>query len=219
MNTCSRWRHSSCYLITTYTYIDKRSDAQAKNVGLILRPIQEFFTYYEDVTTADGMLGAQGLWAGEGGIFIVLHLLWHGTSVFPVASYDTHGDAEDLFETGSSRGLKRWKSETTYNNHFCFAYIKLHTDNEWPTLLEVHSWYTCSPGSPPPLSKLHHLVLKVHQKQMGPQSTWYCAFNFYTIFSNDFTCKQHHSAKFPFVNKRPGGHLSSPESYWLIFCI
>jgi hypothetical protein len=42
----------------------------------------------------------------QGGIFIVPHLLWHGTSVFPVssegppqsvASYDTHGDAEDLF--------------------------------------------------------------------------------------------------------------------------
>jgi hypothetical protein len=30
------------------------------------------------------MLGAQGLWAG--GIFIVPHLLWHGTSVFPVSS-------------------------------------------------------------------------------------------------------------------------------------
>jgi hypothetical protein len=37
----------------------------------------------------------------QGGIFIVPHLLWHGTSVFPVssegppnsvASYDTHGD-------------------------------------------------------------------------------------------------------------------------------
>jgi hypothetical protein len=36
----------------------------------------------------------------------ISHLLWHGTSVFPVsdegpphsvASYDTHGDAEDLF--------------------------------------------------------------------------------------------------------------------------
>jgi hypothetical protein len=42
----------------------------------------------------------------QGGIFIVPHLLWHGTSVFPVSSegpphlvdsYDTHGDAEDLF--------------------------------------------------------------------------------------------------------------------------
>jgi hypothetical protein len=42
----------------------------------------------------------------QGEIFIVSHLLWHGTSVFPVssegpphsvASYDTHGIAEDLF--------------------------------------------------------------------------------------------------------------------------
>jgi hypothetical protein len=42
----------------------------------------------------------------QGGIFIVPHLLWHGTSVFPVsseglphlvASYDTRGDVEDLF--------------------------------------------------------------------------------------------------------------------------
>jgi hypothetical protein len=42
----------------------------------------------------------------QGGIFIVPHLLWYGTSVFlvssegpphSVASYDTHGDAEDLF--------------------------------------------------------------------------------------------------------------------------
>jgi hypothetical protein len=42
----------------------------------------------------------------QGGIFIVPHLLWHGTSVFPVssegpphsvASYDTQGDVEDLF--------------------------------------------------------------------------------------------------------------------------
>jgi hypothetical protein len=42
----------------------------------------------------------------QGGIFIVPHLLWHGTSVFSVssegpphliASYDTRGDVEDLF--------------------------------------------------------------------------------------------------------------------------
>jgi hypothetical protein len=41
----------------------------------------------------------------QGGIFIVPHLLWHRTSVFPVlsegpphlvASYDTRGDVEDL---------------------------------------------------------------------------------------------------------------------------
>jgi hypothetical protein len=42
----------------------------------------------------------------QGGIFIVPHLLWHGTSVYPVssegpahsvASYDTRGNVEDLF--------------------------------------------------------------------------------------------------------------------------
>ena len=42
----------------------------------------------------------------EGGIFIVPHLTWHGTSVFRslpkdrphlVASYDSGGDVEDLF--------------------------------------------------------------------------------------------------------------------------
>jgi hypothetical protein len=42
----------------------------------------------------------------QGGIFIVVHLLWHGTSIFPVssdrpphliASYDTQRDDEDLF--------------------------------------------------------------------------------------------------------------------------
>jgi hypothetical protein len=41
----------------------------------------------------------------EGGIFIVPHLLWHGTSIFPVsseglphlvASYDTQGDVEEF---------------------------------------------------------------------------------------------------------------------------
>jgi hypothetical protein len=49
----------------------------------------------------------------QGGIFIVPHLLWHGTSVFPVsfegpphlvASYGAQGDAENLFPPGSSRG-------------------------------------------------------------------------------------------------------------------
>ena len=42
----------------------------------------------------------------QGGIFIVLHLLWHGTLFFPVSSeelphlvafHDTQGDFEDLF--------------------------------------------------------------------------------------------------------------------------
>jgi hypothetical protein len=43
---------------------------------------------------------------GQGGIFIMPLLLWHGTSVYPVSSerpphlvafYDTRGDVEDLF--------------------------------------------------------------------------------------------------------------------------
>jgi hypothetical protein len=47
------------------------------------------------------MLGAQGLWVGRD--FIVPHLLWQGTSIFPVSSegpphsvafYDMHEDAE-----------------------------------------------------------------------------------------------------------------------------
>jgi hypothetical protein len=51
----------------------------------------------------------------QGGIFIMPHLLWHGTSVFLVssegpphlaASHDTRGDVEDLFLPESSRGLR-----------------------------------------------------------------------------------------------------------------
>jgi hypothetical protein len=66
---------------------------------------------YGDVTTAGEGLHNLGLCSAlrafeQGGIFIVSHLLWHGTSVFPVssegppqlvASYDMHGDTEDLF--------------------------------------------------------------------------------------------------------------------------
>jgi hypothetical protein len=71
----------------------------------------KIFHLYGDVTITGWraakfrpMLSAQGLWAG--GIFIVPHLLWHGTSVFPVssegpshsvASYDPQGDVENLF--------------------------------------------------------------------------------------------------------------------------
>jgi hypothetical protein len=56
------------------------------------------------------MLGVQSLW----GIFIVPHLLWHGTSVFMVSteepthlvtSYHLQGDAEDLFLPRSLRVL------------------------------------------------------------------------------------------------------------------
>jgi hypothetical protein len=69
------------------------------------------FYLYGDVTFAGEWLQNLGLCSAprafkQGGIFIVPHLLWHGTSVFPVssegppysvASYDTGGDVEDLF--------------------------------------------------------------------------------------------------------------------------
>jgi hypothetical protein len=69
----------------------------------ILRPTQPF-TYMKTISDEGlqifrPMLGAQG-------IFIVSHMLWHGTSVLPVlsegpsyivASSDTQGDAEELF--------------------------------------------------------------------------------------------------------------------------
>jgi hypothetical protein len=69
------------------------------------------FHLYGDVTIAGEGLQNLGLCSAlrafeQGGIFIVPHLLWHGTSVFPVssegppqlvASYDTQGDVEDLF--------------------------------------------------------------------------------------------------------------------------
>jgi hypothetical protein len=68
------------------------------------------FHLYGDVTIANGGLQNLGLCSAlmafeQEGIFIVLHLLWHGTSVFPVsfegsshsvASYDTHEDADYL---------------------------------------------------------------------------------------------------------------------------
>jgi hypothetical protein len=66
---------------------------------------------YGEVTIAGEGLQNLGICSAfrafeHGGIFIVPHLLWHGTSVFPVsskgpphsvASYDTQGDVEDLF--------------------------------------------------------------------------------------------------------------------------
>jgi hypothetical protein len=90
---------------------------------MVLRPAHFFFIIiwrrhhcrWRDAKFSP-MLGAQGLCAGR--VFIVPHLLWHGTSIFPVssegpphsvASYDTWGEVEDLFLPGSSRdctGLK-----------------------------------------------------------------------------------------------------------------
>jgi hypothetical protein len=74
-------------------------------------PLKNFSLKYGDVTIAGEALQSLGLCSAlrafeQRGIFIVPHLLWHGTSVFPVssewppqsaASYDTRGDAEDLF--------------------------------------------------------------------------------------------------------------------------
>ena len=73
--------------------------------------LSRIFHLYGDVTIAGEGLQNLGLCSAlrafeQGGIFIVPHLLWHGTSVFPVssegpphlvASYDTRGDVEDLF--------------------------------------------------------------------------------------------------------------------------
>jgi hypothetical protein len=69
------------------------------------------FYLYEDITITGEGLQNLGLCSAlrafeQRGIFIVLHLLWHGTSVLPVssegpphsvASYDKQGDVEDLF--------------------------------------------------------------------------------------------------------------------------
>jgi hypothetical protein len=69
------------------------------------------FHLYGDVTIASGGLQNLGLCSAlrafeQGGIIIVPHLLWHGTSVFPVsskgsphsvASYDTDEDVDYLF--------------------------------------------------------------------------------------------------------------------------
>jgi hypothetical protein len=68
------------------------------------------FHLYGDVTIAGEGLQNLGLCSAlrafkQGGIFIVPHLLWHGTSGFPVtpeeaphsvASYDTRRGEEDL---------------------------------------------------------------------------------------------------------------------------
>jgi hypothetical protein len=70
-----------------------------------------FHFKHGDVTIAGKGLQNLGLCSAlrafvQGGIFIVPHLLWHGTSVFPVSSegplhsvafYDARGDVEDLF--------------------------------------------------------------------------------------------------------------------------
>jgi hypothetical protein len=71
----------------------------------ILRPAQEYFTYiYMEGQQNLGLCSALRAFE-QGGIFIVPHLVWHGTSVFPVssdgpphsvASYNTRGDEDNL---------------------------------------------------------------------------------------------------------------------------
>jgi hypothetical protein len=87
------------------------------------------FHLYGDVTIAGEGLQNLGLCSAlrafeQGGIFIVPHLLWHGTSVFPVssegpprsvASYDTHGDAEDVYDENT---YYRIACETAYSDWY-----------------------------------------------------------------------------------------------------
>jgi hypothetical protein len=75
------------------------------------------FHLYGDVTIASEGLQNLGLFSAlrafdQGGIFIVPHLLWPGVSFFPVSSkgpphliatYDSQGNAEELFLSGSPR--------------------------------------------------------------------------------------------------------------------
>jgi hypothetical protein len=73
----------------------------------VLRPAQKIFTYIMRRHHCRRRAAKFGLRAFEQGVLsIVSHLLWNGTSVFPVsseglphliASYDTQGEAEDLF--------------------------------------------------------------------------------------------------------------------------
>jgi hypothetical protein len=89
------WFHSALYWLIIYGFTSR----------------SRIFHLYGDVTSAGEGLQILDLCSAlrafeQGGIFIVPHLLWHGTSVFPVssegpphlvASYDTRGDVEDLF--------------------------------------------------------------------------------------------------------------------------
>jgi hypothetical protein len=58
---------------------------------MVLCPTEEFFHLYGGVIIAGEGLQNLGLWSAlsafvQGGIFIVPHMLWHGTSVFAVSS-------------------------------------------------------------------------------------------------------------------------------------
>jgi hypothetical protein len=73
-------------------------------------PRSRIFHLYGDVSITGERLQNLGLFSAlrafeQERFFIVQHILWHGTLVFPVSSegpshsvafYDTHGDVEDL---------------------------------------------------------------------------------------------------------------------------
>jgi hypothetical protein len=109
------------------------------------------FHLYEDVTIAgeglQNLVLCSTLRAFEQGrIFIVPHLLWHVTSVFPVsseglphsvASYDMHRDEEDLFKPGSSRRCR--VCENVIQDEYEFTYgCPLHV----PAELGRKIWHT-----------------------------------------------------------------------------
>ena len=98
------WRRSCIYKMNVSWLIDW--------LFTVLHPSQEYFTYMETSPAVEGLQNL-GLCLAlrtfeQRGIFIVPHLLWHGVSVFPVSSeglafYETLGDVEDLFYSGSSQ--------------------------------------------------------------------------------------------------------------------
>jgi uncharacterized membrane protein YgcG len=117
---------------------------------IVLRPAQEYFTYMETSPFPGEGLQNLGLCSAlraieQWGIFIVPHLLWRGTSVFPVssegpphlfASYDTRGDVEDLWEISSWEGKHRQYACCLI--HYVFCNMKYFEINN---LKDVMSWY------------------------------------------------------------------------------
>jgi hypothetical protein len=95
------------------------------------------FHLYGYVTIAGEGLQNLGLCSAlraieQGGIFIVPHLLWHGTSVFPVssegpphlvASYDTRGCGGSILTrilTGPWSPRKIWGATIVKHSYICF---------------------------------------------------------------------------------------------------
>ena len=84
-------RHSNHCAITTVKYGSEFSWINEHTVIVYVSTYSRFFHLYGDVTIAGEELQNLGLCSAlrafeQGGIFIVPHLLWHGTSVFPVSS-------------------------------------------------------------------------------------------------------------------------------------